>query len=235
MQLILLRTQKPETADANEDKMEEETPAAHDRSNKGKEKASPSGPSFPTITETLSLTSGDGGNSSTSSGSATSDPAQMLFIRLQPVLPQLLTHRDEDSQLLTLKILYSLLPSLTYANILSFLEPLLLTFAVHGNDKLREAYYDIVVFLYDKSYELKGSDLLREYLLRGILHPYQCLILIGINRYFVVLVAGLTDPSKEIREKLLAFWDDPTRLDYDSITRLKQTITFASPSFIMCK
>ncbi len=37
---------------------------------------------------------------------------------------------------------------------------------------------------------------------------------------------GLTDSAKEIREKLLAFWDDQARLDYDSVNRLKQTLTF---------
>ena len=37
---------------------------------------------------------------------------------------------------------------------------------------------------------------------------------------------GLTDSTKEIREKLLAFWDDQARLDYDSVNRLKQTLTF---------
>jgi hypothetical protein len=168
LQLILLRTQKPQAAEEdNADRMDEETPLA-DKRGKGKEKEQPTGShtSFPTISQTLSLTADD---SSTPSASSSKDPAQMLFIRLQPVLPQLLTHRDEDSQLLVVKIIYSLLPSLSYTHILSFLEPLLLTFAAHSNDSLRAAYYDIIVWLYDNSYELKGSDLLREYLLRGIL------------------------------------------------------------------
>lgn len=204
LQLILLRTQKPQAAEEdNADRMDEETPLA-DKRGKGKEKEQPTSSSghtsFPTITQTLSLSAAD--DSSTPSASSSKDPAQMLFIRLQPVLPQLLTHRDEDSQLLVIKIIYSLLPSLTYTHVLSFLEPLLLTFAAHSNDSLRAAYYDIIVWLYENSYELKGSDLLREYLLRG-----------------------LTDSAKEIREKLLAFWDDQARLDYDSVNRLKQTLT----------
>jgi hypothetical protein len=40
-----------------------------------------------------------------------------------------------------------------------------------------------------------------------------------------VTTTGLTDSTKEIREKLLAFWDDQARLDYDSVNRLKQTLT----------
>ncbi len=170
LQLILLRTQKPQAAEEdNADRMDEETPLA-DKRGKGKEKEQPTSSSghtsFPTITQTLSLSAAD--DSSTPSASSSKDPAQMLFIRLQPVLPQLLTHRDEDSQLLVIKIIYSLLPSLTYTHVLSFLEPLLLTFAAHSNDSLRAAYYDIIVWLYENSYELKGSDLLREYLLRGM-------------------------------------------------------------------
>jgi hypothetical protein len=179
LQLILLRTQKPQAAaeGAQEgDRMDEEGDG------KGKEKAEHSGggshaTSFPTITQTLSLSSAAEDSSSASSAK---DPAQMLFIRLQPGLPQLLTHRDEDSQLLVLKILHSLLPSLTYAHVLSFLEPLLLTFAVHNNDLLRAAYYDIIVWLYDNSYELKGSDLLREYLLRGAADLFIYFLIFGL-------------------------------------------------------
>lgn len=31
--------------------------------------------------------------------------------------------------------------------------------------------------------------------------------------------------DKDIRDKMLAFWDNQARLDHDSVNRLKQTLT----------
>jgi len=91
-----------------------------------------------------------------------------IFLRLQPLLANLLLHRDEDSQLLVLKILSALLPSLSFANISTFLDHLLQTFPQHSSEVMRLAYYQIIIWLYENCEELKGSDLLRGYLLRGL-------------------------------------------------------------------
>lgn len=129
-----------------------------------------------------SMLSGGGSSSSMMTPSASSDdgvstPSAMMsqgpmmfgeiYKRLKPSLILLLQHRDEESQLVVLKILLILLPSLSYEDILYFLDPLLSTFPTHPSDMLRATYYDIVIWLYENCEELNGSELLREYLLKG--------------------------------------------------------------------
>lgn len=39
------------------------------------------------------------------------------------------------------------------------------------------------------------------------------------------LIRGLSDPSREIREKLIAYWSSPERLSLDPKERLHQILT----------
>lgn len=63
-------------------------------------------------------------------------------------------------------------------------------FVANKNDYSRGLFYDLMVFLYDQFESL-----------RQLVKPG--------------LIRGLADRSKVIREKLVSFWSDPSRLALD--------------------
>ena len=39
------------------------------------------------------------------------------------------------------------------------------------------------------------------------------------------IIRGLSDPSKEIRDRIVAWWNNPARLDLDPFNRVEQLLT----------
>ena len=75
-----------------------------------------------------------------------------------------------------------------------------LLFAGNKNEFSRALFYDLMVHLYDNFHQFQGfakSSLIR----------------------------GLADPSKEIREKLISYWNSSERLSLDPQIRLRQLLT----------
>ena len=73
-------------------------------------------------------------------------------------------------------------------------------FISNKNDFSRAIFFDIMVTLYDNFPDFK-------------LYAKSSLI------------RGLSDPSKEIREKLIAYWASPQRLSLEPKVRLHQLLT----------
>lgn len=65
------------------------------------------------------------------------DDIEDPFAKIQPRLSELIRHRDEDAQLVTLQIVFQLLPRIEDAHMSRFLGDLMETFATHPNDKCR--------------------------------------------------------------------------------------------------
>jgi hypothetical protein len=65
------------------------------------------------------------------------DDIEDPFAKLQPRLSELIRHRDEEAQLVTLQIVFQLLPRVEEAQISKFITDLLETFAAHPNEKCR--------------------------------------------------------------------------------------------------
>ena len=72
-------------------------------------------------------------------------------------------------------------------------------FVANKNDYSRGLFYDLMVFLYDQ-FELMRPDVKS------------------------ALIRGLSDKSKVIRDKLTAFWSDPSRLSLDPTLRIQQLL-----------
>jgi hypothetical protein len=72
-------------------------------------------------------------------------------------------------------------------------------FVNNKNDYSRALFYELMVFLYDQFEQLR-------------------------NEVKSGLIRGLSDKSKVIRDKLISFWSDPTRLSLDAVERIKQVM-----------
>lgn len=77
------------------------------------------------------------------------------------------------------------------------------TIYIHNkNDSIRDRFYELMVFIYDHSSELNFKADAKS-----------------------SLIKGLSDPSTEIQEKLLKYWNSPSRLSNDPFERMEQLLT----------
>jgi len=74
-----------------------------------------------------------------------------------------------------------------------------LVFIANKNDYSRGLFYDLMVFLYDQFEQL-----------RQLVKPG--------------LIRGLADKTKVIRDKLVSFWSDSSRLSLDPAKRIRQLL-----------
>ena len=72
-------------------------------------------------------------------------------------------------------------------------------FVGNKNDYSRGLFYDLMVYLYDTYDHFKP-------------------------KVKSALIRGLSDKSKVIREKLISFWSDQSRLSFDPTLRLQQVM-----------
>lgn len=73
-------------------------------------------------------------------------------------------------------------------------------FVTNKSDTVRELFYDLMVYLYDKFDEFKGyakSSLIR----------------------------GLADPQESIRKRIVEYWSDASRLQQDPVVRAEQLLS----------
>eukprot|EP01080_Neovahlkampfia_damariscottae_P000233 gene233-4479_t len=128
-----------------------------------------------------------------------------MFQNIQIYMKQFLSFREEDTQLLMLKIVYKLLRKMSKNQIFMFLE---IMNQIYVNSEMfhttfsepcRNLYYDILIWLYDNNEEVNKESEITKSILRG-----------------------MSDESEVIRQKLLDFWNHESRLSSDSLDRLTQ-------------
>lgn len=73
-------------------------------------------------------------------------------------------------------------------------------FSSNKNELTRGLFFDLMVFIYDNLPEFKPIAK-------------------------SAIIRGLSDPSKEIRDRIVAWWDNPARLDLDPFKRVQQLLT----------
>ncbi|XP_067044034.1 DNA-dependent protein kinase catalytic subunit-like isoform X2 [Acropora muricata] len=141
-----------------------------------------------------------------------------LFTELKTKgLKDILTCRDEGSQVAVLKILQRLLKKLTVAE-LQFIFPSVTAFISHPSILCRELMYDILIWTYDtlRSDEVFGAE-------EGAAE-----ILVEAKDH---LLQGLADDNRELKLKLRTFWGDESRLPGTTLERLVEVLrAMYSPS-----
>lgn len=73
-------------------------------------------------------------------------------------------------------------------------------FSGNKNELTRGLFFDLMVFVYENLPEFKQ-----------------------ISKSSII--RGLSDPSKEIRDRIVAWWNNPARLDLDPFNRVEQLLT----------
>eukprot|EP01125_Pyxidicula_operculata_P008002 TRINITY_DN2699_c0_g1_i1.p1 TRINITY_DN2699_c0_g1~~TRINITY_DN2699_c0_g1_i1.p1 ORF type:complete len:2900 (-),score=828.74 TRINITY_DN2699_c0_g1_i1:54-8009(-) len=121
-----------------------------------------------------------------------------VYLNLRPLLIDLLRHREEETQLVTLQIVYGLLPKLDQNEIISFLPTLFESFPNHPNQNSRTQYYQILVWLYEN---------------QDFYHRNK--------QYRLELLRGVTDRNPTISKYVLDFWDHPQHLPEEPAIRMK--------------
>ena len=125
-----------------------------------------------------------------------------LSLSLEPVFGQLFVQRNTAVQAAALALFRAMVESAHHAPPPAFVERFLAlvadTFVGHPDAACRSESFDLMAWVYDNGApELAEHEAVRRHLL-----------------------AGLSDPSAAIKEKLLAFWDHEQRLPRETIDRL---------------
>ncbi|KAL9956083.1 hypothetical protein ACROYT_G037506 [Oculina patagonica] len=134
-----------------------------------------------------------------------------LFTELKTKgLKEILTHRDEGSQVAILRIIQQLLKKLTILE-LQFIFPSVTAFVSHPSVLCRELMYDILIWIYDTfradeafQAEEGAADIL------AVAKDH--------------LLQGLADDNRDIKLKLRNFWSDETRLPGTTLERLVEVL-----------
>lgn len=139
------------------------------------------------------------------------DDINEAFLSIQPLLNDLLHHRDHEAQRIALEIVYKLLPGLDAKQVGEFIYNLINTFPTHPNQKCRELYYNILIWLYDHHDSLKG--IARQ--------GYNSINSVESSEFRHHLLKGITDRSPDISSVLKNFWNSPEHLPDEPLGRTK--------------
>ncbi|GES81504.1 DNA-dependent protein kinase catalytic subunit [Rhizophagus clarus] len=113
-----------------------------------------------------------------------------------------LKHRDENEQLLALRILAGVLQEIDESTFEYYLDSLVDSFQDHPNHDCRKFYYIILVKMYNK---INETDEIKQ-------------------KLKVNLLRGLIDTDESIQQALVEFWHTQEELSYDTFTKLKELI-----------
>ncbi|CAG8489558.1 14379_t:CDS:10 [Funneliformis mosseae] len=137
-----------------------------------------------------------------------------LFTNLQSDrLLGFLKHRDENEQLLALRILSGILHDIDNSTIDYYLDNLIESFQDHPNNDCRKIYYTILVKMYNKINGINDKEKETKQKLK-------------IN-----LLRGLVDTDESIQQALIEFWHVQEELSRDTFTKLKELIGFVLINF----
>ncbi|XP_068717854.1 DNA-dependent protein kinase catalytic subunit-like isoform X1 [Montipora capricornis] len=141
-----------------------------------------------------------------------------LFTELKTKgLKDVLTYRDEGSQVAALRILQRLLKKLTVPE-LQFMFPSVTAFISHPSILCRELMYDILIWIYDV---FRSDEMFRA-------EKGAAEILTEAKNH---LLEGLADDNRDLRLKLRNFWSDESRLPGTTLERLVEVLrAMYSPS-----
>ncbi|RGB41839.1 hypothetical protein C1646_738849 [Rhizophagus diaphanus] len=113
-----------------------------------------------------------------------------------------LKHRDENEQLLALRILAGVLQEIDASAFEYYLESLVESFQDHPNNDCRKSYYTILVKMYNK---INENDEIK-------------------HKLKINLLRGLIDTDESIQQALIEFWHAQEELSYDTFTKLRELI-----------
>jgi hypothetical protein len=147
-----------------------------------------------------------------------------LFMRIRASLRQLITHREDIVQHLTLCLLFHLREYLTQTEVNQLLhEPGKLAlrpiFASHSMQRVRICMYQLFIWLYDNHPDVDTNILVDE---KGA----ACDDASGDSGTTPKawlrksLLQGLSDPNAIVRDQIFKFWDEPSRSGEDPVQRM---------------
>jgi len=117
------------------------------------------------------------------------------FLHIQPFINDLLGHRNDEVQALTLEVVRALLPGLDQKQVAWILPTMTATFPAHKSSKCRTLFYESLIWIYDHFSEERKS--IQFYLMQGF------------------------EDVPTIAKKIYDFWDSNDHLPADSFGRLK--------------
>eukprot|EP00731_Ephydatia_muelleri_P028749 Em0020g393a len=128
----------------------------------------------------------------------------------------MLSHRDEPTQLACLAIVQKMLRNLSNEQMTELL-PLITAFGSHGSLECRVAMYDILIWIYNHYFSHSPDD--GEGMDDGGSNKKELLAAVRDQ-----LLQGLADDAESIRLKMFDFWNQESRLASDTLGRLTQLL-----------